>query len=588
MPRKHRSPLPLAALPLVIAAAFTAVASGAHAARSGDVLVPRAREIGRPGGRFVAAQISSPRSFNPLLATESSTADVTSRLFASLVDWDPITGVDVPMLARSWEVAPDGRTWTLRLYRGAAFSDGHPITADDVVFSFDCVFDAQVDPPVRDLLVQNGRRFVAAARDSHTVVVTLPAPNPLALALIGSVRILPRHVLADDVRRGTLASAYGTATPPDRVVTSGPWRVGRHVPGERTVLVPNPHWIGFDACGRRLPYLAELVFLVVPDQEAAALRFLAGEVDALDNVKPEDYVTYERGAARGGWTVHSLGPGLGSSFFLLNQSRHGGVPLVGEAKHRWFSNRRFRVALAKAIDRDAMVRGVFHGRAAPTGSPVTAGNRRFHTGRRGWAHDPAGARALLDGLGWRDRDGDGVREDDRGTPIEFRIATSASSSVRVALMQFVREDLARIGVRCIPVTMEFLTLMDHVRTGRGYDAALLGLGSGVPPDPLMSQNVWRSSGNSHFWNLAPDPPTRAEARVDSLLDRMAAILDLAERRRLWSAIEAIVIEECWLVMLPVQDVELPIRSRFGNLEPTVIPHRFLWNADRIFVRSVRR
>ncbi len=101
-------------------------------------------------------------------------------------------------------------------------------------------------------------------------------------------------------------------------MTSGPWKLKQFVPREKTVLTRNPYWFGVDARGRRLPYLDELVFLVVPDQNTAALKFQAGEVDGIDNVKAEDYGTFARRQTRGGYTLHDLGAALTSNFFWFN------------------------------------------------------------------------------------------------------------------------------------------------------------------------------------------------------------------------------------------------------------------------------
>ena len=93
-------------------------------------------------------------------------------------------------------------------------------------------------------------------------------------------------------KSGNFASAYNVSTPPDQIVTSGPWRVVQYVPGEKTVLGRNPYWFGVDKANKRLPYLNELVFLIVPDQDAADLKFRSGELHGLDNVKPENYRWY--------------------------------------------------------------------------------------------------------------------------------------------------------------------------------------------------------------------------------------------------------------------------------------------------------
>ena len=243
--------------------------------------VEQAASIGTYGGRFVLGQTSGPKTFNAMMANETSSTDITGNMFVGLADFDNETQQDKPGLARSWDLAPDGLTWTFHLRKGAAFSDGHPITSADVIFSFELAYDEMLHPSVQDLLVSNGKKWTISAPDDYTFVIVLPSPNAMVVPLAGSVRVMPRHVLEPIYKAGTFASAYNVSTPPEQVVGSGAWRLKQYVAGEKTVLEPNPYWFGVDAKSNRLPYLDELIFLEVPDQDAADLKFRAGQIDGL-------------------------------------------------------------------------------------------------------------------------------------------------------------------------------------------------------------------------------------------------------------------------------------------------------------------
>ena len=106
-----------------------------------EPLIRPVATVGRYGGRFVLGQTVNPKTFNAMMATETSSSDITNLIFTTLVSFDNATQKFGPELAKSWEVAPDGVTWTFHLRKGAAFSDGHPITADDVLFSFEVAYD---------------------------------------------------------------------------------------------------------------------------------------------------------------------------------------------------------------------------------------------------------------------------------------------------------------------------------------------------------------------------------------------------------------------------------------------------------------
>ncbi|HTO90496.1 MAG TPA: ABC transporter substrate-binding protein, partial [Candidatus Sulfotelmatobacter sp.] len=283
-----------------------------------DTMVMRGGEIGIRGGRFVLAQTSPPRTFNPIMSNEQSSNDINALLWGSLVEYDYEHRTSMPGLARSWELSKDSTTYTFHLRRGARFSDGHPISSTDVMFSFAVVMDSVLHPAVQDLMNVEGYRMMFSAPDSFTVVVRSAKPYGLTLWAIASMRVLPRHLMEAPYRGGSFGSAYNVSTRPESLVTSGPWRLEQFVPGEKTVLARNPYWYRFDAKGQRLPYLDQLLFPVVPDQNTAALKFQAGETDAVENVKPDDYQSYLDGQKKGNYTLYDVGPSLASQFIWFN------------------------------------------------------------------------------------------------------------------------------------------------------------------------------------------------------------------------------------------------------------------------------
>jgi peptide/nickel transport system substrate-binding protein len=559
-----------------------------------EPMVTRAAEVGVYGGRFVIGQTNPPKTFNAIMANETSSSDLTQRLFVTLWDYDNGAQTDVPSLAKSYEMSPDGLTYTFHLRRGAAFSDGHPITSDDVLFCFEVAYDDELHPSIQDLLKTDGKNWQVSAVDSYTVVITIPKPNAMFVPQVGSLRIMPKHVLEPAYRGGTFASSYGVNTAPDSVVTSGPWRVKQYLAGEKTVLARNPWWFGVDAKNQRLPYLDELVFLIVPDQNTAALKFQSGELDGLDNVKPEDYRTFEDGQQAGNYTLYDVGPALSTNFFWFNMNkvrepRPGksvGRPHVDPVKYGWFTRKEFRQAVSMAVDRDAMIRGPFYGEAVPNWSQMTAGNKVWHNpALSGYAYDPEGAKRKLASLGWRDGDGDGYLEDEKGNTISFTLKTNSDNAVRVALANFIKDDLAKVGIKVTLTPVDFNTLITNFRQDFQYEAALLGLQSGVPPDPGMGMNVYLSSGLTHYWNIKqPRPETPAEARIDALMAANVGTTDMEKRKASWQEIEKILNEESFIIWLPTLKAKIPIKNRFGNLEPTVIPHRIIWNIERIYVK----
>ncbi|MCC7008854.1 MAG: ABC transporter substrate-binding protein [Acidobacteria bacterium] len=500
----------------------------------------------------------------------------------------------MPGLAKSWEVSQDGLTWTFHLRKGAKFSDGRPITAADVLFNFQVAYDATLHPSVQDLLVMNGQRFEITAPDDYTIVIETPQPNAMLVSLASSVPIMPKHVLEPAFKNGDFASAYSVSTPPDQIVTSGPFRLQQQVAGEKTVLGRNPYWFGVDEQRHRLPYLDEVVFVVVPDLDAADLKFRAGELDGLDSVKPENYVWYEQNQQSGNFTLHDTGPALSTNFFWFNLNKvrkpaagkRVGDPVVDPAKYAWFNSAAFRKAVSMAVDRDAMIPSVFFGEAVKNWSQQTAGSKQWYSEDvLKYDYNPAESKKLLASLGFADRNGDGVLEDKAGHPIAFTLKTNSENRLRVSMANFIRDDLAKVGIRVTLTPIDFNTLVTNLRDDFQYEAALLGLQTGVPPDPGMGQNVWRSSGRTHYWNMAqPKPETPQEARIDQLMDVIVGTPDMPKRQAAWKEVEQTVNEQAWILWLPTQKIKLPLSNRFGNTQPSPIPHRLLWNIDRVFAK----
>src|SRR4029077_16490525 len=135
-------------------------------------------------------------------------------------------------------------------------------------------------------------------------------------------------------------------------------------------------------------------------------------------------------------------------------------------------------------------------------------------------------------------DGNGVLEDTRGNEIGFTLKTNSDNQLRVGMANFIRDDLSKVGIKVSLVPVDFNTLITNIRDDFQYESILLGLQSGVPPDPGMGQNVWRSSGGTHHWNMRqPKPETPQEARIDALMDVMLSTPDFDKRKAAWVEIQ---------------------------------------------------
>jgi len=326
--------------------------------------------------------------------------------------------------------------------------------------------------------------------------------------------------------------------------------------------------------------------VTVPDQNTAALKFQAGELDALDNTKPDDFTMFKKGAKAGHYTVYELGPSLNTNFFWFNLNLQKGTktPYVEKWKYDLFNNSEFRRAVSEAVDREAMIRGPFFGRAYKNWATTTKGNKIWNDDSlTHYDYNPESAKRRLAALGLKDRNGDGYLEDAAGHTVSFTLMTNADNDTRKTLVTMIGDDLKKVGLKAVPAPVDFNTLVTKARDDFGYEGILLGLQTGVPPDPAMGQNVWRSSGKTHYWHVAQTSPgTPEEARIDALMDQCISSNDLARRKATWLEMKNIANDQCWFIWLPSLLAYNMVSDKFGNAQPALIPHRILWNIERVY------
>jgi peptide/nickel transport system substrate-binding protein len=541
-------------------------------------------EAGRAGGRLVYALRSEPKTLNPVAAVDVASKEVIGRLQADLIHIDRQTQRAGPALAKSWSVSPDGLHYTLVLRRGLRFSDGRPLDADDVVFTFRCYLDERNASPQRDLLVIGGKPVGVRKLDAYGVAFDLAQPYAAAERIFDSLTILPRHLLQKAQEDGRLAAAWGLATPAAEMAGLGPFRLKSYVPGERIVLERNPHYWKVDAAGRALPYLDELVFLLVPSEDAQVVRFKAGETDVISRLSAPNFALLSAEASKSR-RLQDLGPGLDYTFlfFNLNDVDAAKLPAVAR-KQAWFKQTTFRQAVSAALDRQGMVRLVYEGRATPLAGHVTPGNRLWlNTALPRPQRSLARARELLGRAGFVTRNGQ--LRDAAGTPVTFTIVTNAANAARVQMTTIIQDDLREIGIQAQVVPLENRALLDRVLKTHDYDAAVMAVAGG-DADPNGEMNVWVSSGPTHLWRVgAPAPMGPWEKEIDDLMERQLVTLDGAERKRLYDRVQQLVAENLPMIPILSPNVLVGAKARLGNFRPAILDPQVLWNVDELFWRA---
>ncbi|HZS06211.1 MAG TPA: ABC transporter substrate-binding protein [Blastocatellia bacterium] len=557
--------------------AFTACQDGRQ---SGE------RQTGSRGGRLVVADRSAPQSFSYLAAGDAVTINISFFLMsARLAEFDHDKQQYVPGLAESWPTSDGGKVVTVKLRDGLKFSDGAPMTADDVLFTLGLLADPKLHPPAfYDAMLVDGKPMKASKVDDRTIRLELPHGVAAIEPYLYNVGVLPRHKLEAAYLKGEVDKQWGLAAAPADFAVSGPFAPKEYVAGQRTILKRNEYYWKKDKQGNQLPYLDELVVEAISDPNNSVLKFQQGELDVLDDIRPSDYATMKDKAE--GFTVRDLGPRLQTDFFWfnLNDGRdESGKPLVDPAKRAWFADVRFRRAVAHAIDRASIIQNVLRGLGTPLKGVVSPGNKFWvNDNIPAYDYDVKRAQDLLKEAGFRLNDNGLV--DSAGHPVEFTLVVSENVAVRKQMATVIQEDLAKLGIKVNVSPVEDKALNELMRKSLRYEAALHGA-SATDTDPTTISSILRTDGQQRFWFLNQKQARAAwEKKLDQLMDEQSVESDVNKRREKFNEAQRIFAEQIPMIPLVVRHFVSGAKANLGNWRPSFISPRSLWNVDELFRR----
>lgn len=460
----------------------------------------------RPRGVLVVSQEQQPawiRNFNPFLAPGLSRFPTRGGVYEPLLIWNTMRGEYVPWLATAWTWRDDARTLEMTIRDGVRFSDGTPLSAADVEFTF------RLLGAHRELDLEGVWTFLSSveARGPRTVVFRFARPFAPGLYYIGHTPIVPAHVWREIANPVAFANPTPIATGPFTqvdVFESQVYQLGR-----------NPYyWQGW-------PAVTALRFPAYSSNEQANLALIAGEVD---------------------WAGNFV-PAIDRIFIGANREHHrywfplvdGTIVLYANTTRPPLDDARVRKALSLAIDRELLVEVAMYGHTRPSDASglddgLAAWRDPRATAGEDWVrHDPIAAGKLLDAAGCP-RGGDGVRSCN-GVRLEVTLQTVSGWSDWVRAAQMIARDLARIGVATRVRTYDFTVWFDRLQRG-DYALSLGWTESGPTPYPfyrgLMSSEAVRPVGtaSARNWNRFGDP------QVDAALSAFERALDPAQQRRL--------------------------------------------------------
>lgn len=546
--------------------------------------------------KLVSSTLSDPKTFNPVLSQEYP--NVFLFTFEGLTTTDGVTGEVVPALAESWEIAPDGKTYTFTLRPDLKWSDGEPLTADDVVFSYmDVLFNPAIPTNSRDSfrIGQEGLLPEVVKLDERRVQFRLPEPFAPLLRTTSN-EIIPEHVLRSAVEtmdsegNPAFLTTWGTDTDPSQLVSNGPYQVTSYIPGERVIFERNPYYWQKDEEGIPRPYIDQFIWQIIGSTDNALLQFRSGGLD-LVGVSPEFFSLLKREEERGNFEIYNGGPSLGTNFiaFNLNRASRNGKPLVDPVRSAWFNTLEFRQAVSYGIDRQTMINNIFQGLGEPQTSPISVPSPFYappEEGIRTYPYDPEKAKELLLSAGFQ-YNSSGELEDADGNRVRFTLITNSGNKIRESIGAQIKQDLSKLGIQVDFQPLAFNVLVDRLTDSLDWEAFVLGLTGGLEPNG--GANVWLLDGALHAFNQQAQPgqtPLEGwqaadwEKRIADLYIEAAQVTDEEQRYELYKETQQITQDYLPFTYL-INNLSLSaVRDRVEGLKYTAIGGA-LWNIQEL-------
>ena len=547
---------------------------------------------GKKGGTLILALLSDPRTFNPLYsATDQASVMVTNMIFDGLTQINLQTQDVVPGLATRWSVSKDGKEWIFYLRKGALWSDGKPITADDVIFTFDTIYNPKVETPSKDILQFNQQPLKVQKIDDYTIKIILPSIYAPFLRQMekSTVPILPKHVWEKEVKAGTFSTAMGLNYDPKNIIASGPYLLEKYIPGQRVILKANPAYYKYDRNNIRLPYFDKIVINIITDLNSIYLKLQSGELHIWESLRPEDYSMLKEKTDSAQLKIEILGISAGPEMLWFNLNNEINpqtkLPFIDAKKFKWFNNLLFRQAIAYGIDRQTIIRNVYYGSAKPVYGVESESNKTWYNPSiTPYTYNLAKAKELLKQAGFmlkQEVPDKAILYDSEKNEVKFTLITNSKHAARASTINFIASDLKKLGIKVNVQLLEFQNLVVKLSETFDYDMVLLAF-TRPDFDPSSTINFLVSSSGMHVWHPnQKKPATQWEARIDTIMNLQLNTYELAERKKFYFEAQKIINEQLPVIYLYSPLALAAYKNTIINLKCTVIEPRCIWNIEEL-------
>jgi peptide/nickel transport system substrate-binding protein len=539
--------------------------------------------IGEYGGERTFSVFQEPESFNIYLPHKAAVTDILNLMYDGLVSTNPITLEIVPELAESWEISEDKLTYTIKLKEGLSWSDGMPLTADDIVFTFnDILGNPELNNIYKDALLIDGQLpFIEKIDDLHIKFMT-PVPfSPFLRKL--DFPILPKHLLSDGTKRNAageilLKTWGGLDSAPSSIICNGPFKLEGYQPGKSLILGKNQYYWKKNSKGLDLPYLDSINIEILPDPLDEYKQFIAKELDSLwitarvgKLLKPKEKDL--------NFSIKPLEQTSGSLFVMFNLSTAKdieGKQIVNPVKSAWFRNPLFRKALAYSIDKKAIISRVYNDFAISQYSSFSPNTPFSNPYIQKYKYDLKIANKLLKAGGFK-KNKAGNLIDSKGNKVSFDLFTGSGNTIKEKTIKMIIGDWKKLGISANLklVTTEDLTIKTDQKLN--WDAIFMGLpGNNIEPNDNYS--LWDFTSYQHMFNMGNstrnpywfDRETsyeKWETDIQNLYEKAALEFNNEKRKELYFQAQEIEAENLPF-LYTVQPVSfVAVRNNIGNVFP---------------------
>jgi peptide/nickel transport system substrate-binding protein len=490
--------------------------------------------IGDEGDWLVRCLSAEPETLNDVVegASWATRWIVSGNIFESMIEYKPDAFEYRGRLAEKFSISDDGLEIYFKLRDDIHFSDGVPVTTDDVIFTFNTITDPNVDAAGYANYFADVDHYEKI--NDREIKFYMKKVYFLSLGFLGGIPVHPKHIY----QYSKAEQFNNRRTNP---VGTGPYVFEKWDVGSQVVLNRNENYWG------EKPKIKKLVFRFITNDTAALQSLLAGDVDYLRPL-PEQY------------SEKANDEQFRKDFYCLSYWAAGntGYFWIGWNEARpFFADRHVRLAMTELIDRQAIKEHILRNPEAqiPTG-PFYIYGPQSDPNIKPWPYDPENAKRLLDEAGWIDSDGDGIRDKD-GVPFKFRYMIVSGSQLHEQIGKLVKDSLARAGIDVIIDPYEWSVFTQRA-LDRDFDALNMAWGGNVESDPYQ---IWHSSqiekGSNYVRFNNPE--------ADGLIEQARQTLDADKRNELYHRFHRIIHEEQPYTFIYTRPEQGFLDRRFQNV-----------------------